>query len=343
VPDAPNQAPSDPLVPSRPSPPSDALPESVTRADLPGEKRPDVSVIVVNYRSAELTLKALAEARRGADALTIQEIVVDGASGDQEVQLLRASLPTATVVALPENRGFAAGNNAGMEQATGRHLLLLNPDAFAQTDAVATLVEHLDEAPETGLVAPLLLNCDGSPQDNVFRRFPNLLTLFVDFCAPLAFLLRGTCLDPHNVPRAQLREPRPIAHAIGAALLVRAEAARDAGPLDESFFLYLEETEWQQRIADAGWRREVVPAARFTHLGGGSSSSHPLASPHYLKSVRRYYRHPRLAMVVTGVAGTISWLSLRLANSLGLGTERTRALERTFGELLTLLRHTLGR
>lgn len=338
MPDAPDRAPSDPLVPSRPNPPSDALPESATPTEPSGQQRPDVSVIVVNYRSAELTLKALAEARRSAGALTMQEIVVDGASGDREVQLLRASLPTATVLALPENRGFAAGNNAGMEQATGRHLLLLNPDAFAQADAVAALVEHLDEVPATGLVAPLLLNDDGSPQDNVFRRFPNLLTLFVDFCAPLAFLLRGSRLDPHNVQRAQLREARPIAHAIGAALLVRAEAARDAGPLDEGFFLYLEETEWQRRIADAGWRREVVPAARFTHLGGGSSSAHPLASPHYLKSVRRYYRRPRLAMAVIGVAGAISWLSLRLANLLGIGTEHTRALERTFGELLRQLR-----
>jgi hypothetical protein len=300
-------------------------------------------VIVVNYHSAELALKALAEARRAAGALTLQEIVVDGASGEREVELLRASLPTATILALPENRGFAAGNNAGIEQATGRYLLLLNPDAFAQADAVTILVEHLDRAPATGLAAPLLLNDDGSPQDNVFRRFPNLLTLFVDFCAPLAFLLRGRRLDPHNVPRAQLHEPRQIAHAIGAALLVRAEAAREAGPLDEGFFLYLEETEWQQRIAGAGWRREVVPAARFTHLGGGSSSAHPLASPHYLRSVRRYYRRPRVAMAVIGIAGTISWLSLRLARLLGFGTERTKALERTFGELLALLRRAIAR
>lgn len=144
------------------------------------------------------------------------------------------------------------------------------------------------------------------------------------------------------MPRSELKEPRPIAHAIGAALLVRAEAARDAGPLDEGFFLYLEETEWQQRIARAGWGRNVVPSARFVHLGGGSSSAHPLASPHYLQSVRRYYRRPRAAMAVIRIAGTISWLSLRLAIRLGLGTERTRTLERTFGELLALLRRGEG-
>lgn len=295
-------------------------------------------MIVVNYRSAELTLKALRDARRAAGNLTLQEIIVDGASGEEELRLLRSSCPGATVVPLPENRGFAAGNNAGIEHASGRHLLLLNPDAFAQDDAVADLVAHLDSAPATGLVAPLLFNPDGSLQDNVFKRFPNLLTLFVDFCAPLAFLLRGRRLDPHNLARGKLRQPGPIAHAIGAALLVRSDAAHDAGPLDEGFFLYLEETEWQRRIAQASWRREVVPTARFTHLGGASSSSHPLASPHYLNSVRRYYSHPRAAMAAIWVAATISLASLRVATALGLGSERTQALEPAFAELLKLLR-----
>ena len=304
----------------------------------PDRAPPDLSVIVVNYRSARLTLRALEDARQAAGGLALEEIVVDGASGGEEVELLRSARPGATIIALSENSGFAAGNNAGIARARGRHLLLLNPDAFAQGDAVAALARHLDGEPSVGVAAPLLLNPDGSAQDNVYRRFPNLLTLFVDFCAPVAFVLRGRRLDPHNMPRAQLHDPRPIAHAIGAALLVRAEAAHSVGPLDEGFFLYLEETEWQRRIAAAGWRRDVLPAARFVHLGGGSSSSYPLASPHYLASVRRYYTHPRAAMAVIWVAAVISRLSLRSAIALGLGSERTRALERAFGELLTLLR-----
>jgi N-acetylglucosaminyl-diphospho-decaprenol L-rhamnosyltransferase len=299
---------------------------------------PDVSVIVVNYRSAALTLRALADARRSAGALSVEEIVVDGASGEGEVELLRAQRPQATVLALAENRGFAAGNNAGIARARGRYLLLLNPDAFAQEDAVATLVRHLDGEPAAGLAAPLLLNPDGSPQDNVHKRFPNLATLFVDFCAPLAFLVRGGPLDPHNISRRRLHTPRPIAHAIGAVLLVRAQAAHDSGPLDERYFLYLEETDWQRRMAAAGWRRDVVPAARFEHLGGGSSSSSPLASPHYLQSVRRYYPRPRTALATIRLASAISLLSLRTAHALGLGSARTRALEQTFAQLRAILR-----
>jgi GT2 family glycosyltransferase len=296
---------------------------------------PDVSLVLVNYRSASFALRALHDAAASAAAggYRLEEIVVDGASGGDDVAVLRGARPQAAVVALEENRGFAAGNNAGIARARGRHLLLLNPDAFAHGDAVARLVAHLDAEPSTGVAAPLLVNPDGTPQDNVHRRFPNLLTLFVDFCAPVAFLVRGTRLDPHNVARTALDGPRPIAHAIGAVLLVRAEAARAAGPLDEGFFLFLEETEWQRRIAAAGWRIDVVPEATFTHVGGGSSSVPPLASPAYLDSIERYYRRPRAAIAVVRVAGLLSLGSLRVARALRLGSPRLAELNAAFTQL----------
>ncbi len=301
------------------------------------QERPDVSVVVVNYRSAELTVRALEAAARAAGGLALEEIVADADSPPEELELLRARRPQARILELRANRGFAAGNNAAIAVAGGRYLLLLNPDAFAQDDAVVRLVARLDEQPGTGLLAPLLLNEDGSPQDNVHRRFPSLLTLFVDFCAPVAFLVRGGPLDLHHIPRSRLSGPQPIAHATGAALMVRAGAAAAAGTLDEGFFMYLEETEWQRRMARAGWAREVLPGARFVHLGGASSDGHALASPHYLASIRRYYPHPRLALAVVALASAISLVSLRLAVLLGAGSPRTRGLADAFNSVLRQL------
>ena len=291
--------------------------------------------MVVNYRSAELTLRALADVAASASqaCLSVEEIVVDGASGGDDVEVLGRERPAATLIQLDANRGFAAGNNAGIARTSGRHLLLVNPDAFAQGGSVGRLVEYLDAHPEVGVAAPLLHNLDGSLQDNAYRRFPNLVTLFVDYCAPLAFAIRGTRLDPHNLDRRRLDLPRPIAHATGAVLLVRAEAAQDAGPLDERYFMYLEETEWQQRIRAAGWRIDIVPHAVFVHLGGGSSSFYPLASPAYLDSVQRYYPRPRAAFAVIRVAGLISLVSLRLARRLRPRSERVAALEQSFAQL----------
>ena len=299
---------------------------------------PDVSIVVVNYRSTDLTVQALAAATAAAPGLAVEEIVADAGSETAELERLKAARPDARIVELGENLGFAAGNNAGIADARGRNLLLVNPDAFALGDAVAKLIRHLDADPGLGVAAPMLLNEDGTIQDNAHKRFPNLATLFVDFCAPVAFLIRGSRLDPHHLPRRRLAGPVPIAHATGAVLAVRRAAADAAGPMDDRFFLYLEETEWQRRIAAAGWGREVVPGARFTHLGGGSSDSFALASPNYLRSIGLYYPRPRASRAVIWMAAVLSLVALRVALALGAGSQRTRRLAAAYGDLIRLLR-----
>lgn len=300
-------------------------------------ERPDLSVIVVNYKNAEMATRALADTERSAGTLALQEIIVDIDSPAEDLELLRERRPRAQIVELRTNPGFAASCNAGIGQARARHLLVLGSDAFAIGNAVEALVRYIDAHPHVGLLAPLQLKVDGSPQDNVFRRFPNMLTLFVDFCTPVAFLVRGRRFDPHHIARRRLTGPQPIAHANGAVMLVRAQAAADTGPLDSGFRLYLEETEWQRRMARAGWERAVLPSARFTHVGGASSSGFALASPYYLDSVCRYFDHPRVALAVVRAAAVLSRLTVLAVIGLGFDSERMRTLERGFGELLALL------
>jgi N-acetylglucosaminyl-diphospho-decaprenol L-rhamnosyltransferase len=305
--------------------------------------RADLAVIVVNYRNAEMATRALADAERSAGPLTLQEIVVDINSPIEELELLRKRRPRAEVVELDSNPGFAASCNEGISRARARYLLVLGSDAFALGNAVEALVRHLDTHPSVGLLAPLLLNVDGSPQDNVFRRFPNMLTLFIDFCTPLAFLVRGRRLDPYHVARRRLTHPQPIAHANGTVLAVRAETAAATGPWDSGFRLYLEETEWQKRMAATGWQRAVLPSAFFTHVGGASSTGFALASPYYLGSICRYYDHPRMALAVVRVAALISRITVLAVIKLGLGSERMHNLDRGFAELLGLLRRNRWR
>jgi GT2 family glycosyltransferase len=284
----------------------------------------------------------LEAARRSAGALSVEEIVVDNASGEAELERLRQALPRANVIALPENRGFAAGNNVGIGQASGRYLLLLNPDAFARGDALAALARHLDANAEAGLAAPVLENEDGSVQANLYRHFPTLGFLFVEFCHPLALIavrLRTRLTDPARAPWGWI----PIAHAIGAVLLVRAEAARATGPLNERFFLYLEETEWMRRMAATGWRRNAVPSARFVHLGGGSSSSPTVASPHYLDSATVFFGRRYAPEAVIAVAASISWTYLKVISLLGMSSSAQDELRLAFTRLLRLLVSRLRR
>ena len=292
---------------------------------------PDVSVIVVNYRSEELTGRALDAAREAAPGHDVEEIVVDNGSTEETAAALVAHAPRARVVREPDNRGFAAGVNAGVRAATADRLFVLNSDAFCRGDALARLVAHLDAHPRAGLVAPRLVGADGSLQVNAYRRLPNLVTLFFDFTAPL-HLLGRTRLHPHALPHERFEGPAgPVAHVMGAAMLVRRAAYDAAGPLDEGFFLYLEETEWQRRMARAGWEIHLEPGAELVHLEHGSSDA-TVVSPHYLPSAIRY--HGPRARPVMRAGARISVLSARAARRLRPDDERFGKLERAFAQVL---------
>jgi GT2 family glycosyltransferase len=167
------------------------------------------------------------------------------------------------------------------------------------------------------VVAPALEYVDGTLQNNAYRRFPNAVTVFFDFCFPLGMLVQGRALDPHNLPNSRFDRPRRIAHATGAALLVRREAAEAAGPLDERFFLYYEETEWQRRIAERGWEIHLEPAARVRHIGGASSDGPAVASPHYIASVERYFSGAPAARRAMLGGARLSLAASRLRGALG--------------------------
>src|SRR5579875_1315087 len=293
----------------------------------------DISVIVVNYHCAELTARALESAAASAGRYSVEEIVVDNGSSEEERELLRSRRPKARIIDPKRNLGFAAANNLAIRSAQGRYLLLLNPDAFPQGDSVARLAEYLDSHSRVGVVAPQLVNPDGSIQDSAHKRFPNKFTLFCDFCAPLMHLVIGSRFDPHHVARKDLVGPLPIAHATGAALLVRAQAAAEAGPLDEGYFLYLEETEWQRRIAAAGWERVVLPELRCVHVMSATSGS-GLGSPHYVASVLRFHRPRWLALTLITISSLISYASLRLAMGVGYRDPKAEAMASAYRSAL---------
>jgi GT2 family glycosyltransferase len=293
----------------------------------------DVSVIVVNYRTEEMTASAVHRACAAASPFSAEAIVVDNGATAASAAALHSTLPDALIVSEPENRGFAAGVNAGLTRASGRYAFLLNSDAFVRDDGVARLIRYLDAHPTAGVVAPRLVGADGTAQLNAYRRFPNLATLFFDLCLPL-HPLHGTALHPHTVPRRRLDGPRRVAHVMGAAMMVRAQAAAQAGALDEAYFLYLEETEWQRRIARAGWEIHFEPAAVAVHLEKGSSDAQ-VVSPHYLASAQRYFQPAARARAVMRAG---AWISLISA----VAAKRLRPRDPRFAKLATAYRRTLG-
>ena len=261
----------------------------------------DLSVVVLSWNVRDLLRECLKSVVRDG-GLATEIIVVDNASDDGSVEMVRAEFPDVRLIANATNRGYAGGNNDGIAAAVGRYVMILNPDTVTQGNALAAMVAYADAHPDVGVVGPQLLNPDGSAQSSR-RRFPTLMTA----------LFESTWLQP-LAPRGVLRhyymldqsddETQEVDWVTGACFLVRREAIQQVGGLDESFFMYSEELDWCRRIKQAGWQVVYLPTAQVVHYVG-KSSDQVVAQRHiyFQTSKVRYLRkhHGKLAAGVLRV------------------------------------------
>ena len=274
----------------------------------------DASLVIVNYRTAEMTGRCLALSADAAGDLELERVVIDNASGDGSVTALRERHPEATIVEQADNRGFGAGVNAGFAATSAPFVVLLNPDTEPRPGAIARLVEHLRTHPRAGVAAPLLLHPGGAPQRSAHRTFPTLWTLFVDFCVPLGYALAlRPDAHPHELSERRTADGGAVAHVNGSALAIRRDAYEQAGGFDEGFFMYLEETEWQQRARRRGWSVDVVPEAEVVHVRRAGAGMAEITD-RYLPSIYRYMelqgRSARSVDAVLALGSSLSRLTL---------------------------------
>jgi GT2 family glycosyltransferase len=231
----------------------------------------DLSIVIVTWNARGVLLDALASiereirSRRGDGRVEAETIVVDNGSIDGSVEAVRAAHPWAEVIALPENIGFAAGNNVGLRRAKGRHCVLLNSDTVVLPDALEKCVRYLDAHPDVGVVGPQLLNPDGTKQ-NCIHNFPSYATELV----PKGLL---ETLFPGRFPSKRYPhvEPIEVEAVLGACLFVRREVLDDVGLMPEDYFFFLEETDWCFRIRQSGWRIVHIPDSHVVHIFGAST------------------------------------------------------------------------
>lgn len=262
----------------------------------------DLSVVIVSWNVHVLLRRCLRSVLANLHTRTLanpQIIVVDNASDDGTVEMVRTEFPDVQLIANDENRGFPAANNQGIAVAQGRYVLLLNPDTEVGDGALATMVAFADAHPDVGMIGPQLLNPDGTVQSSR-RRLPTLATAFFEStwlepCAPRRLLERYYVSDRRD------DAIQDVDWITGAAMLARHKAIDEVGPMDEGFFMYSEELDWCRRFREAGWRVVYLPTAQIIHHVGKSSEQVVAARHiHFQTSKVRYFRkyHGRAASEV---------------------------------------------
>ncbi len=226
-----------------------------------------VAAVVVRWRGGDEVERCLDSllAQRGGHPERV--ILVDSGSGDGGAERLAAAYPDIKVSALPDNRSFAHAANAGVAEADGDAVLLLNPDTELEPGTVATLAAALAERPHTAGVVPLLVNPDGTTQHRwQLRRLPTVARLAAGLSGAPAWTAPPAAAAPVEQPAA-------------AAWLVRSEVWRRLGGLDERFApAWWEDVDFCARLggaaADPAFPASegfvVVPDATVRHVGGTS-------------------------------------------------------------------------
>ena len=229
-----------------------------------------LSIIIVNWNVQDLLDSCLASIF-AADLApgSFEIILVDSASDDDSVAMVREKYPAVRLLAQAENVGFTRGNNIGLARARGDYLLLLNPDTEVSGGALGLLVDYLDANPGVGIVGPHTLNSDGSHQ-STRRRFPTLMIGIFESTWLAAAAPAGVERD-YRLLETDDDDIIMVDWVQGSALMLRRELYRAIGGLDEAFVMYSEELDYCRRAKTAGWQVAYHGGAIITHHGGKSS------------------------------------------------------------------------
>ncbi len=238
-------------------------------------KAHDLSVIIVSWNVKDLLrlcLNSVLESLSSGQGhrLSPQLIVVDNASSDGSVGMLREQFPQIHLIANEKNLGFTRGNNQGIAFSDGRYILLLNPDTEVVGDALGDMVAYMEAHHQVGALGPQLLDPDGQVQSSR-RRFPNLSTAYVESTFLQQWGPKSDILKRYYVLDGSDDETQAVDWVVGACLLMRRKALQEVGLLDERFFMYSEELDWCYRAKRSGWEVVYLPTAQVIHYVGKSS------------------------------------------------------------------------
>jgi N-acetylglucosaminyl-diphospho-decaprenol L-rhamnosyltransferase len=261
----------------------------------------DLSVVIVHYETPELLDACLEALAASTGNVSTEVFVVDNASTRFDPEAARRALPAARVFINESNDGFARASNRGLRLATGRYVLLLNPDTVVAPGTLATMLAYMDARPEVGCATCRLELEDGSLDLACRRLFPTPIRSFYRIALLSRLFPKSRRFGQYNLTYLDDRQETEIDSPCGAFMMVRRQVLDAVGLLDESYFMYGEDLDWAFRIKAAGWRIMYTPSTSVLHRKRASSRRFRRRTIRYFHDgMRRFYTahyastHPRL-------------------------------------------------
>lgn len=234
----------------------------------------DVSIIIVAWNVRELLYNCLKSVYNETKGISFEVIYVDNASEDGSVEMVRKEFPKVRIIENEENKGFIKASNQGIEIAEGRYVLLLNSDTVVLDNAIAKSVEFADAHPDAGIVGCKTLNPDRTLQLNCFM-YPSILNMFLSATYLRKIFRKSKFFGRERMTWWNFDDVREVETISGCFSLVRIEAIKQVGLMDDVYFVYGDDIDWCYRFKKNGWKILFTPEAEILHYRGQTTKQKP--------------------------------------------------------------------
>jgi hypothetical protein len=231
----------------------------------------DLSIIIVNYNVKEFLQNLIRSIQKASKNCQTEIIVVDNASDDGSVDLLKEKFPNVIKIFNSSNLGFSKANNLALKIAKGKYFLLVNPDSIVQEDTFDTMINFFETHPEVGLAGCKILNPDGKLQLACRRSFPGPWTSFCKVTGLSTFFPKSKIFARYNLTYLDENSSYEVDAVSGSFMMIRNEVYKKIGGLDESFFMYGEDIDWCYRVQKAGFKVYYMHSTQIIHYKGEST------------------------------------------------------------------------
>lgn len=268
----------------------------------------DLSIVIVSFNTRDKLRRCLEAVLASQTRYSVEVFVVDNASQDGSVEMVKQEFPQARLIVNNENLGYAKANNQvikkftphlnplpqGERKAEGKHntryILLLNSDVIVARETFDKMLTYMDNDHTVGIAGCKVIKPDGRLDLACRRSFPNLANSLFHF-SRLSFLFPRSRLASYNLTYLPEDEIAEVDSVMGAFLLIRREALDRIGLLDEAYFMYGEDLDWCYRAKAAGYKVMYVPITTVRHDKGSSSRKAPRKTLYeFHRAMQIFYR-----------------------------------------------------
>ena len=247
-------------------------------------KNMDLSIIILNYKTKNLIKELLKNFAELNLQYKYEIIVVDNNSHDKIEETVK-KFDNIKFVQSNKNKGFAGGNNIGIKEATGKYIMICNPDLAILSNGIQVMYDYMESHPEVGLAGPRLINADKSIQYSC--------TSFPDWHLPLyrrtslGNSAKGQAwLDKYLMKDSNHQQNFYTPALFGACMIVRKSALEKVGLLDERYFMYMEDLDWSRRFWENNYKVAYIGQAEIVHLHRRESAESNIFKSLFAKSAR---------------------------------------------------------